>query len=160
MAALISSGVTASNKTPFCTCAHTQRHKHSIFCLVTRWAVPVLLPPPSRDAHSRHRVVPCLYHRTQTASRSTQHFLSMLSPCWSSCCILLQCPKVTSWDCPTPVQEHLVSLSGFHQEVLQVLALQQGPSFLWLCLFQGFIAIWDWFPVLDCLYPIIRGPDC
>lgn len=28
-----------------------------------------------------------------------------------------------------------------------------APSFLWLYLFQGFIAIWDWFPALDCLYP-------
>lgn len=35
-----------------------------------------------------------------------------------------------------------------------------APSSLWLYLFQGFIAIWDWFPALDCLYPITRGSDC
>lgn len=91
-------------------CTHTQRHKQSILCLVTRWAMLVLLLPPSRAAHSGHKVVPCLYHRTQTASRSTQHFLSMLSLCWSSHCIFMPCPKVTHWDCPTPLSRSSSSL--------------------------------------------------
>ena len=40
------------------------------------------------------------------------------------------------------------------------LCISVAPSFPWLYLFQRFIAIWDWFPALDCLYSITWGSDC
>lgn len=147
-------------------CTHTHRHKHSILCLVMRWAVPVLILPHSRAAHSGHKVVPHFYHCTQTASRSTHHSLSMLSLCWSSCCTFMLCPRVglslppCAGAAAPRLSGSILVVSGLHQEGLQVLTLQQGPSFLWLCLFQGFIAIWDWFPELDCLHPITWSSDC
>lgn len=94
---------------------------------------------------------------------------SALPPCAGahaapSCCA----PKWHSGIVPSPcvgaaalgLSGSILVVSGLHQEGLQVLTLQQGPSFLWLCLFQGFIAIWDWFPELDCLHPITWGSDC
>lgn len=95
----------------------------------------------------------------------------MLSFYWSSYCIFMPCPKVTQWDCVSPAttqgQQLLVYLtpSQLCQDPTSKcsrcwLRSSVAPGFLWLYLFQRFIAIWDWFPALDCLYPITWGSDC
>lgn len=111
-----------------------------------------------------------LYHLTQAgAFRSTQHFLG---------CFLLTGAHTASW-CRAPKWHNGIVPPCYAREQLLFyqtpywlcqgstseysrcwLCSDVAPSSLWLSLFQGFIAIWDWFPALHCLYPITRGSDC